>query len=101
MKRMASSFWNTELEFILRNAGIESLIMTGLNTNGCVFETSISGSNLGFKQILVSDATAAFHPDLEQLIFEMYGVHYGFVRKADEVVALMEQQAVLGPSAVS
>ena len=40
--------------------------------------------------MVLGDATAAVHPDLEQMIFEMYGVHYGFVRKADDV-DLVEQ----------
>ena len=86
MKRLACSFWKTELEFILKNAGIETLIMTGVNANGCVFETCVSGSNLGFNQVFVSDATAAFHPDLEQMVFEMFAVQYGFVRTSGEVV---------------
>jgi len=89
MKRLACSFWKTELEFILKNAGVETLIMTGINANGCVFETCVSASNLGFNQVLVSDATAAFHPDLEQLVFEMFPVHYGFVRTADQVVEIL------------
>ena len=88
MKRLACSFWKTELEFILRNAGVETLIMTGVNTNGCLFETCVSGSNLGFQQVLVSDATAAFHPDLEQFVFEMFPVQYGFVKTVDETVDL-------------
>jgi len=89
MKRLACSFWKTELEFILRNAGVETLIMTGVNANGCLFETCVSGSNLGFQQVLVSDATAAFHPDLENFVFEMFPVQYGFVKTADEVVGLL------------
>lgn len=88
MKRLACSFWKTELEFILKNAGIDTLIMTGVNTNGCVFETCISGSNLGFNQVLVQDATAAFHPDLEEFVFEMFPIQYAYVKTADEVADL-------------
>ena len=89
MKRLACSFWKTELEFILRNAGVQTLVMTGVNTNGCLFETCVSASNLGFEQVLVNNATAAFHPDLENFVFEMFPVQFGSVKTADEVVGLL------------
>ncbi|MFH0965961.1 MAG: cysteine hydrolase [Planctomycetota bacterium] len=92
MKRLACSFWKTELEFLLLNAGVETLIMTGVNANGCVFETCVSGSNLGFQQVLVSDATTAFHPDLEQFVFEMFPVQFGFVKTADQVIDLLNRR---------
>lgn len=86
LKKTGSAFNHTTLDEILRNMGIETLVIVGGNTNGCVFETSVYAAELGYNNILVDDATHAFHPDLHNQIVEMFPVMYGIVRTTDEVI---------------
>jgi ureidoacrylate peracid hydrolase len=86
LKKTGSAFNQTLLNFYLQNMGIETLVICGGNTNGCVFETSVFSSELGYNNILVSDASHAFHPDLQAEAEEIYRVHYGLVWMTDEVI---------------
>lgn len=87
MKKTGSAFNQTPLHFLLQNMGVDTLVIVGGNTNGCVFETSVFASELGYNNILVSDASHAFHPDLQAEAEEIYKVHYGLVWTTDEVIA--------------
>ena len=59
-KTVNSAFIGTDLEERLRAAGISQVVITGLTTNHCVSTTTRMAGNLGFRTILVGDATATF-----------------------------------------
>jgi nicotinamidase-related amidase len=59
-KTVNSSFIGTDLEDRLRAQEIDSVVIVGLTTNHCVETTTRMAGNLGFKALLVSDATATF-----------------------------------------
>ncbi len=59
-KKVNSSFIQTDLESLLVQHGITSVVTTGLTTPHCVSTTVRMSSNLGFKTYVVSDAVAAF-----------------------------------------
>jgi nicotinamidase-related amidase len=46
----------TNLDFILRNMDIDSLIFVGFLTDQCVLATSLHASDLGYDVLLVEDA---------------------------------------------
>ncbi len=96
LKKTGSAFNNTGLHFCLQNMGIETLVLVGGNTNGCVFETSVYAGELGYDNILVSDATHSFHPDLQAMAEEIFRVHYGMVWSTEEVMAKLGSQTKRG-----
>ena len=49
----------TELEALLREAGIEDVVVTGLATDYCVKETALDAARLGFGTTVLVDAVAA------------------------------------------
>jgi len=53
----------TELEGVLRDAAVDSVVVTGLATDYCVKATAIDGAALGFRTSVLTDAIAAV--DLE------------------------------------
>ncbi len=59
-KQVNSAFIGTELETLLRQRQITTLVVTGLTTNHCVETTVRMAGNLDFLTYLVSDATATF-----------------------------------------
>lgn len=59
-----TAFHGTELEGLLRNLDIDTLIMTGVSLNVAVLGSTIEAVNRGFQVILPSDATAAATPEV-------------------------------------
>jgi len=59
-KTVNSAFIGTELEKYLQEHDISSLVIVGLTTDHCVSTSTRMAGNLGFKVVLVSDATATF-----------------------------------------
>lgn len=60
-KRRLSSFYGTDLEILLRNLGIDTLVIIGINTNTCVLNTCFDGFNRDFRIIVVSDCVASMY----------------------------------------
>ncbi|GAB1646115.1 cysteine hydrolase family protein [Krasilnikovia sp. MM14-A1259] len=58
-KRGLDTFASTNLDFILRNRGIETVILGGFLTNCCVESTMRSAYENGYRVITLTDCTAA------------------------------------------
>lgn len=59
-KRRYSGFFHTDLDLLLKELGVDTVIMTGLHTHMCVRHTSADAYQLGFKVVVCKDATDAF-----------------------------------------
>ncbi|TQC42974.1 cysteine hydrolase [Rhodococcus sp. WS4] len=58
-----SGFHGTELDVLLRAAGIDTVVLAGVATNVSVESTARSASDRGYRTIVVSDACASDSPD--------------------------------------
>ena len=58
-KRGLDTFASTNIDFILRSKGIETIILGGFLTNCCVESTMRSGYENGYRVITLTDCTAA------------------------------------------
>lgn len=59
-KRRYSGFFHTDLELLLKELGVDTVIMTGLHTHMCVRHTSADAYQLGFNVVVASDGTDSF-----------------------------------------
>jgi nicotinamidase-related amidase len=62
-KRGLDTFATTNLDFILRARGIDTIALAGFLTNCCVESTMRSGYEKGYKVITLSDCVAATSPE--------------------------------------
>jgi biuret amidohydrolase len=51
-----SGFHGTELDIVLRGAGIDTVVLTGVATNLAVESTARAGADLGYRILVISDA---------------------------------------------
>ena len=79
-KHRLSSFWDNELDSILRQRGITTLLFSGINTDRCVF-TSLQDANfLGYDCVLIEDACATTSPDfVRDAVLYLVGLTHGVV----------------------
>jgi nicotinamidase-related amidase len=58
-KATKGAFSNTDLDLVLRNRGIHSLVITAITTDVCVSTTMREANDLGYECLVLSDCTAA------------------------------------------
>jgi len=56
LKRYPSAFFGTDLATILRNVGVDTVLVMGVTTSGCVRATIVDSFSHGFRTIVVEDA---------------------------------------------
>jgi nicotinamidase-related amidase len=62
-KKRLSAFYGTDLEFLLRNLGIATVVLAGINTNTCVLCTAFDAFNRDFQVIVLGDCVASMYGD--------------------------------------
>ncbi len=61
-KHRFSGFWDTELDSILRNMGVCTLLFAGVNADQCVMTTLEDASFLGYDVLMLRDCVATTSP---------------------------------------
>lgn len=61
-KQYASAFFGTGLDALLREARIDTLLITGLSTSGCVRATALDAMQYGFAPFVIREACGDRHP---------------------------------------
>ncbi|MEO1102912.1 MAG: isochorismatase family cysteine hydrolase [Pseudomonadota bacterium] len=86
-KTASGIFNSTNVEYVLRNLGVECLVVYGICTDQCV-ETSVRDAcDRGFLVTLVEDCCATTDHERHKRSIEAVGGHYARVRSTDEMIA--------------
>ena len=92
-KQFASAFFGTSLAETLSEEGIDTLLITGLSTSGCVRATALDALQSGFAPFVVREACGDRHPaPHEANLFDLQA-------KYAEVVSEQEACALISPNA--
>lgn len=87
-KHRLSGFHDNELDSVLRNRGIDTLLFSGTNTDRCVFSTLCDASFLGYGCLMVADACATGSPaNVTDAIHYLVRLLYGVTLKSDDLMA--------------
>ncbi|MCE7798021.1 cysteine hydrolase [Sphingobium sufflavum] len=78
-----------ELRAALEARGVEMLVMAGTLTNVCVESTARDGNMLGYKVIVLSDATATVTDEEQAAALLNLRLHFADVRDVAEVVGML------------
>ena len=85
-KQYASTFFGTSLAATLTAMGVDSLLITGFSTSGCVRATGLDAMQHGFIPYIVSDACGDRHPGPHQA--NLFDLQAKYAEVVDEAEAL-------------
>lgn len=85
IKKGASGFFGTSLAAMLTGAGVDTLIVTGATTSGCVRATAVDAVQSGFNVLVPADCCAdRAQPPHDAALYDI-NQKYGDVTTADDI----------------
>jgi nicotinamidase-related amidase len=93
VKRVYSGFFQTGLEALLRNAGVEWVAVTGLTSECCVAATATDAVQLDFPVVIPSDATAAYDVRINSNALEQLALNVGQIVTSADLETLFAASA--------
>ncbi len=90
-KTANGAFNASNIDLILRNIGIETLIVTGVGTEVCVETTARDAVDHGYNTIVVDDACATLDPEAHDASLLAFAQWFGEVATTAEVIARLQQ----------
>jgi ureidoacrylate peracid hydrolase len=85
-KTTSNVFMSTNADFVLRNMGIDTLIMTGVVTNNCVESSTRGAGDLGYRVLLVGNACAAWTQEGHDYALRHLDRNFALVKTTGEVL---------------
>ena len=88
-KRHASSFHGTELDEWLRNQEVDSVVVTGLTTSGCVRATAVDGLQNNYRVVVPREACGDRDERAHEANLYDLNAKYADVLSLDDTLALL------------
>jgi len=88
-KRRSNAFYNSDLELMLRSRGIDTVIVTGVVTNGCVANTVRGARERDLHVIVLSDCCATTMPEDDEYFIKKVFPSAGRVRTSADMVTVI------------
>jgi len=89
-KQWASGFFKTDLDESLRAIGVDSLVVTGLTTSGCVRATAVDGLQYDYKVVVPAEAVGDRNQDAHRANLFDLNAKYVDVLDLARVMLLLE-----------
>ena len=93
-KVASSAFTGTGLEFLLHNAGVESIVLSGQYGSACVFYTLIQSREFGFRNYWLEDGILYGSETYKHLFAALVGSQWAKMASASDVVRALAVSAV-------
>jgi maleamate amidohydrolase len=89
-KLFASGFFGTGLSSLLTAAGVDTLIITGASTSGCVRATAVDALQYGFRPVVPREAVGDRNPEAHAANLYDVDAKYGDVVPVEETLEYLE-----------
>jgi nicotinamidase-related amidase len=86
------AFFATNLDHVLRNRGIKSLIVCGVTTEVCVHTTVREANDRGYECVVLADCVGSYFPEFQRVALEMIkaqGGIFGWVSDSRRALAVL------------
>lgn len=85
-KRRLSAFYPSDLDFLLRNQRIDTVVLNGGFTDCCVLNTAFDANNHNYRVIVLRDLVRGTDAHLEAAALSMVSLHLGLVMDSHELL---------------
>ena len=86
------AFYQTDLELMLRNRGIEALLVAGVTTEVCVHTTVREANDRGFRCVVLGDCCGSYFPEFHETGLRMIAAQggiFGWVSDSGRLLAAL------------
>lgn len=86
------AFYQTDLDLMLRNRGIETLLVCGVTTEVCVHTTVREANDRGYRCIVVGDCCGSYFPEFHEVGLKMIAAQggiFGWVADSGSVIGAL------------
>jgi nicotinamidase-related amidase len=85
-----TSFEGTELDMLLRNLGVETVVLVGVSTNMAVFGSAVEAVNRGYNVVIPTDCIAGVGPSQRVVADDLLPLLAAMTDRAAVICALEE-----------
>ena len=89
-KNTSSAFHSTPIDLFLRNMNVDTVILTGIASDQCVFTTALDAADRGFHVIIAADACANLDPGSAEAVQILFGRVFGYVMRTPAILDWLE-----------
>lgn len=97
-KKRLSIFYPTDLDFLLRNMGVRTVVLNGGFTDCCVLNAAFDASNHDYRVVVLRDLVKGTNEEMEDAALKMISLHMGLVMDSDDLLAEWESQVPVAAS---
>ncbi|MBI4590644.1 MAG: cysteine hydrolase [Candidatus Rokubacteria bacterium] len=86
-KKRYNCFYATDLEFVLRRLGAETVILAGINTTTCVLNTAFEATNRDFRVIVAAEAVDSMDgEEMHRFALRLLSATVGWALSNEEIL---------------
>jgi nicotinamidase-related amidase len=85
-KKRYDAFASTELDAVLRARGIETLLLTGVNTNSCVLATTVAANARDYAPVVIEDCVDTMDRSVHEQALAIIRQAFGWTATTDEIL---------------
>lgn len=88
-KKRYDAFAASDLNHVLRSRGIDTILLTGVNTNSCVLATTVAGNALDYAVVVVEECVDTMDRTQHDPALDIIRKAFGWVGTTEEVLAAL------------
>jgi len=95
LKKTSGAFASTNLHEVLQEMGIDTLVLTGVESDCCLYNTAVEANDRGYKVVVIDDASTTLTETGHKILLYTYGALFFFnVKSTDELLDELSQTLV-------
>jgi nicotinamidase-related amidase len=85
-KKRLSVFYPTDLDFLLRNMDVRTVVLNGGFTDCCVLNAAFDASNHNYRVVVVRDLVRGTNEEIEEAALKIVSLHLGLVMDSADLL---------------